>query len=74
MVRGASNTHKFYISIDQSQIAKVEAVYSQNGDIILTKTDKDMKYNSVFRPIRYFTLSQSRYSYASKRIFNYNSI
>lgn len=47
MVRGASNVHKFYISIDQSQIAKVEAVYYQNGDIILTKTDKDMEYNSV---------------------------
>lgn len=45
VVRGASNVHKFYISIDQSQIAKVEAVYYQNGDIILTKTDRDMEYN-----------------------------
>lgn len=47
MIRGASHLHKFYIQIDMSSIASIEATYSQSGKVILRKTELEMDYNSV---------------------------
>lgn len=41
MIKGTTPTHEFEVDFDTSTIEKVQIVYSQNGNVILTKNVSD---------------------------------
>lgn len=43
MRRGTTPTHTFTLSIDPAVISKLRIVYAQMGNVVLTKTENDIK-------------------------------
>ena len=52
MYQGTTPTHKFKLNIDTSIIKKFRVLYAQNDDVLLTKTEEDVKYEDGFAVVR----------------------